>query len=62
MESFWGGLKRELRHIHGRLESFARSEMRTILFDHIENFYNRKRHQTGLDDRTPADVHAAAVA
>lgn len=62
MESFWGALKRELRHIHGRLESFTRSEMRTILFDHIEIFYNRQRHQTGLDDRTPAEVYAAAVA
>jgi len=36
--------------------------MRTILFDHIEIFYNRQRHQTGLDDHTPAEVYAAAVA
>jgi hypothetical protein len=60
IESFWGALKRELRHIHGDLERFSRSEMRTILFDHIEVFYNRQRHQQGLDHRTPAEVYAAA--
>ena len=47
--------------IHGNLERFSRSEMRTILFDHIEVFYNRQRHQQGLDDRTPSEVYAAAV-
>ncbi|MEM1332745.1 MAG: IS3 family transposase [Actinomycetota bacterium] len=62
IESFWGALKRELRHIHGDLERFSRSEMRTILFDHIEVFYNRQRHQAGLAHRTPAEVYAAAVA
>ena len=62
IESFWGTLKRELRHIHGDLERFSRSELRTILFDHIEVFYNRQRHQAGLGHRTPAEVYAAAVA
>lgn len=36
--------------------------MRTILFDYIETFYNRSRHQRALDDRTPAEVYAAARA
>jgi len=62
IESFWGALKRELRHVHGDIGRFTRSEMRTILFDHIEVFYNRQRHQAGLEHRTPAEVYAAAVA
>jgi hypothetical protein len=33
--------------------------MRTILFDYIEVFYNRSRHQVDLDDRTPAETYAA---
>jgi transposase InsO family protein len=59
MEAFWATLKKELRHIWGPLEEFTRSEMRTILFDYIEVFYNRQRHQVGLDDRTPAETYAA---
>ena len=62
MESFWATLKKELRHTRGPLEQFTRSEMRTILFDYIEVFYNRSRHQQGLGDRTPAEVYAAARA
>ena len=59
MESFWATLKKELRHIHGPLEQFTRSQLRTILFDYIEVFYNRSRHQVGLADRTPAETYAA---
>jgi transposase InsO family protein len=59
MEAFWATLKKEIRHIWGPLEEFTRSEMRTILFDYIEVFYNRSRHQVGLDDRTPAETYAA---
>ena len=62
MEAFWATLKKELRHIWGPIESFTRSEMRTILFDYIEVFYNRQRHQVGLEDRTPAETYAAARA
>jgi transposase InsO family protein len=36
--------------------------MRTILFDYIETFYNRTRHQAALGHRTPAEVYATAVA
>jgi hypothetical protein len=28
----------------------------TILFDYIETFSNRSRHQRALEDRTPAEV------
>ena len=62
MESFWATLKKELRHIHGPLEQFTRSQLRTILFDYIEVFYNRSRHQQGLGDRTPAETYAASRA
>ena len=62
MEAFWATLKKELRHIWGPLEEFTRSEMRTILFDYIEVFYNRQRHQVGLADRTPAETYAASRA
>ena len=62
MEAFWATLKKEIRHIHGPLEQFTRSELRTILFDYIEVFYNRSRHQQGLEDRTPAETYAASRA
>jgi transposase InsO family protein len=62
MEAFWATLKKEIRHIWGPIGTFTRSQMRTILFDYIETFYNRTRHQAGLGDRTPAEVYAAARA
>ncbi len=62
MEAFWATLKKEIRHIWGRIDTFTRSEMRTILFDYIEVFYNRSRHQVGLEDRTPAETYAAGRA
>ncbi|MEI8083642.1 MAG: IS3 family transposase [Actinomycetes bacterium] len=49
-------------HIWGPIGQRTRSEMRTILFDYIETFYNRTRHQAALDHRTPAEVYATAVA
>jgi len=30
-----------------------RTDMRTILFDYIDVFYDRSRHQVGLEDQTP---------
>lgn len=63
MEAFWSTLKRELAHIHQRDTWAHRDELRSALFDFIEVFYNRARHQAGLDHLTPADyeaVHAAA--
>ena len=56
MEAFWSTLKRELTHIHGRSRWTSRDELRVALFDYIEVFYNRTRHQAGLDHRTP-DEH-----
>lgn len=62
METFWATLKREIRHIWGPWGTLTRSELRTILFDYIEVFYNRQRHQTGLDHRTPAEAYHPAPA
>ena len=62
MESFWATLKREIIHIHGGWEHLTRSELRTILFDYIEVFYNRARHQSRLDHRTPEETYAASAA
>jgi transposase InsO family protein len=62
MEAFWATLKKEIHHIWGPWESITRSELRTILFDYIEVFYNRRRHQHGLDHRTPAEAYAASRA
>ena len=38
------------------------SELRTILFGYIETFYNRARHQAGLEHHTPAETYAASRA
>jgi putative transposase len=58
MEAFWATLKKEIRYIWGPIEQMTRSELRTVLFDYIEVFYNRSRHQRSLDDRTPAEAYA----
>jgi putative transposase len=62
MESTWAALKRDLRHMYGPLEQHTRSQMRTMLFDYIESFYNRQRHQARLGHRTPAEAYAASIA
>ena len=62
MEAFWATLKRELAWIHQRRSWSSRAELRAALFDYIEAFYNRTRHQARLDHRTPAEVYTAASA
>jgi putative transposase len=62
MESTWATLKREIRHIWGPWEQLTRSQLRTILFEYIEIFYNRQRHQARLGHRTPAEAYAPASA
>jgi transposase InsO family protein len=62
MESTWATVKKEIRHIHGDWATMTRSQLRTILFDYIETFYNRARHQTGLEHHTPAETYAASRA
>lgn len=62
MESTWAAIKRDLRHIWGPWEQLTRSQLRTILFEYIEAFYNRARHQARLGHRTPAETYAASRA
>jgi len=62
METFWASVKKEIRHIWGPWETITRSELRTILFDYIEVFYNRQRHQARLGHRTSTDAYAASRA
>jgi transposase InsO family protein len=62
MESTWATIKREIRHIHGDWTQLTRPQLRTILFDYIETFYNRTRHQARLEHRTPAETYAASKA
>ena len=62
MKSTWAALTREIRHLHGDQTRITRSELRTILFDYIETFYNRSRQLSGLDNRTPAETYAASGA
>ncbi|MEZ5246704.1 MAG: DDE-type integrase/transposase/recombinase [Acidimicrobiales bacterium] len=62
MESTWATIKKEIRHMHGDWETMTRSQLRTILFDYIETFYNRRRHQARLGHRTPAETYTASQA
>jgi putative transposase len=62
MESTWAAIKRDIRHIWGPWEDLTRSQLRTILFEYIEVFYNRQRHQARLGHRTPAETYAASRA
>jgi transposase InsO family protein len=58
MEAFWSVLKRELEHIHAQQIWSNRAALRAALFDYIEVFYNRERHQAGLGHKTPAEYEA----
>ena len=60
MERFWGHAKREIEFLHGPVKDLTRSQLRTIIFDYVEVFYTRERHQAALGHRTPAEVYAAA--
>ncbi len=62
MESTWAAIKRDIAHIWGPWEPRTRSQLRTILFEYIEVFYNRQRHQARLGHRTPAETYAASQA
>ena len=62
METVWATIKREVDHIRGTLLFDTREEARAFLFDYIEIFYNRQRHQTRLGHLTPNDYAATFVA
>jgi putative transposase len=60
METFWATLKREVAHIRGPSGIWfeTRDAARAYLFEFIEVFYNRQRHQAGLGHLTPAEYAA----
>lgn len=55
MEAFWATLKRELVWIHQTDRFDTRARLRAAIFDYVEVFYNRTRHQAGLGHRTPVE-------
>ncbi len=57
METVWSIIKREIRWIRGSIFFDTRDQARPYLFEFIE-VYNRQRHQTVLDHRTPAEFAA----
>ncbi|HET9689592.1 MAG TPA: IS3 family transposase [Acidimicrobiales bacterium] len=58
METFWSTLKREIAWIRGSIFFPTRAEAKVYLFEFIEVFYNRQRHQAGLGHRTPVEYAA----
>ena len=63
METFWATLKREIAHVRGASGIWfeTRHAARAYLFEFIEIFYNRQRHQAGLGHLTPAEYAARSV-
>ena len=61
MESTWAAIKRDLLHIHGPFEQHTRSQMRTVLFDYIETFYNQKRMHSATGYVSPAQFERNAL-
>jgi transposase InsO family protein len=55
METFWARLKVEIRWIRGSIWFETRAAAHAYLFEFIEVFYNRQRHQTGLGHLTPTE-------
>lgn len=55
-ESFFNTLKRELIYKHTRLLSAI--EMKNEIFDYIENWYNKKRIHSSLDNKTIEEFNA----
>jgi len=62
MEAFWATMKKELRWIYGDTWFETRAELRAVIFDYIEVFYNRERHQAALGHRTPIEYQKAITA
>jgi glyoxylase-like metal-dependent hydrolase (beta-lactamase superfamily II) len=58
METIWATLKREIAWIRGSVYFDTRDDAKLFLFEFIEVFYNRQRHQTVLDHHTPVEYAA----
>lgn len=55
METFWARLKVEIAWIRSSIWFTTRAEAHAYLFEFIEVFYNRQRHQPGLGHLTPSE-------
>jgi transposase InsO family protein len=55
METFWARLKVEITWIRGSIWFPTQADAHTYLFEFIEVFYNRQRHQAGLGHLTPTE-------
>jgi putative transposase len=55
METFWARLKVEIAWIRGSIWFETRADAHAYLFEFIEVFYNRQRHQAGLGHLTPSE-------
>lgn len=55
MESFWATLKTEL---FGRYVPATRAEARSMIFEYIEVYYNRRRKHSALGYMSPVDFEA----
>jgi transposase InsO family protein len=55
METTWARLKVEIGWIRGNIWFPTHAEAHAYLFEFIEVFYNRQRHQAGLGHLTPAE-------
>jgi transposase InsO family protein len=58
MESCWSAIKREIAWIRGSIWFPTRDDARLYLFEFIEVFYNRQRHQAALGHLTPVEFAA----
>ncbi len=45
-ENFLATTKREIEFLHGTVRQLMRSQLCTIIFEYVEVFYNRERHQS----------------
>jgi hypothetical protein len=56
MESCWPIIKREVAWIRGSIVFDTRKQAQLYLFEFIEVFYNRQRHQAALGHRTRSNT------
>jgi putative transposase len=62
MDTFSSTIKREISWIRRSIWFETRHDARLYLFEFIEVFYNRQRHQAALGHRTPAEFAAMITA
>lgn len=62
METVWSVIKREITWIRGSIRFETHKEAKLYLFEFIEIFYNRQRHQVALGHRTPVEYAASFTA